>query len=86
MSTLLASRPSASGTPRLQQLKAAARKPGEASFFWYETQFNSEAVKVLPGEYFVHDEDMLIWDQINTWITFLFLLRMTGLGTGSGAE
>ena len=40
--------------------KAAPRKPGEASFFFWDAHFKNDAVKVLPGEYFVSDEDMLI--------------------------
>ena len=55
-------------TPRLAQLKAAPRKPGEASFFWYEPQFDSEAVKVLPGEYFVDTEDLLIMTTLGSCI------------------
>jgi chemotaxis protein CheD len=53
---------------RLERLKAAPRKPGEASFFWYETHFQSEAVKVLPGEYFVHSEDLLIMTTLGSCI------------------
>ncbi|MDE2093214.1 MAG: chemoreceptor glutamine deamidase CheD [Burkholderiales bacterium] len=52
--------PGAAAPTRLERLKAEPRRPGEASFFWYETQFQCEAVKVLPGEYFVHAEDILI--------------------------
>ncbi len=55
-------------TPRLDWLKAAPRKPGEASFFWYEPQFDSEAVKVLPGEYFVDTEELLIMTTLGSCI------------------
>ena len=55
-------------TPRLERLKAAPRKPGEASFFFYDAHFKNEAVKVLPGEYFVHDEDMLIMTTLGSCI------------------
>ena len=47
-------------TPRLDQLRAAARSPGEATFFYWDANFKNDAVKVLPGEFFVSDEDMLI--------------------------
>jgi chemotaxis protein CheD len=40
-------------TERLAWLKAQPRKAGEASFFFWESHFRMEAVKVLPGEYFV---------------------------------
>ena len=45
---------------RLARLRAKTPKPGEASFFFYEAHFKSDAVKVLPGEYYVDDEDLLI--------------------------
>jgi chemotaxis protein CheD len=45
---------------RLDRLRATARTPGEASFFFWDANFGNEAVKVLPGEFFVSDEDMLI--------------------------
>lgn len=57
----------AAGT-RLARLKAAPRKPGEASFFFYDAHFKNDAVKVLPGEYFVHDEDILILTTLGSCI------------------
>lgn len=45
---------------RIAELKARPRKPGEASFFYFDPNFQFDAVKVLPGEYFVTDEDLLI--------------------------
>jgi chemotaxis protein CheD len=45
---------------RLERLRAAPRAPGEASFFFWDANFKNDAVKVLPGEFFVSDEDMLI--------------------------
>jgi chemotaxis protein CheD len=53
---------------RLQRLKAKARGPGEASFFWYDTQFRCEAVKVLPGEYFVSEENILVMTTLGSCI------------------
>ncbi|MDF1482765.1 chemoreceptor glutamine deamidase CheD [Extensimonas sp. H3M7-6] len=44
----------------LAQLKARARQPGEAGFFYLDNHFGRVAVKVLPGEYFVTGADMLI--------------------------
>jgi chemotaxis protein CheD len=57
-----------SQTPRLASLRAGARKPGEASFFYYDAHFKSEAVKVLPGEYFVHGEDILVMTTLGSCI------------------
>ena len=45
---------------RLQRLKGQPRGPGEASFFFHDAHFKCEAVRVLPGEYFVDSEDTLI--------------------------
>ena len=55
-------------SPRLEQLKAVQRRPGEASFFWFDTQFQSEAVKVLPGEYYVDDHELLIMTTLGSCI------------------
>jgi chemotaxis protein CheD len=61
-------RPSIGATPRLQQLKAQSRRPGEASFFYMDSQFKCEAVKVLPGEFFVYNEDILIMTTLGSCI------------------
>lgn len=58
----------ASRSSRLAQLRAVARRPGEASFFWYDAHFGNDAVKVLPGEYFVHAEDVLIMTTLGSCI------------------
>lgn len=55
-------------TPRLSHLKAQPRKPGEASFFYYDAHFKNEAVKILPGEYFVFNEDILIMTTLGSCI------------------
>lgn len=53
---------------RLERLKAAPRKSGEASFFFYDAHFKNEAVKVLPGEFFVADEDLLVMTTLGSCI------------------
>ncbi|CAN5379894.1 chemoreceptor glutamine deamidase CheD [soil metagenome] len=53
---------------RLEWLKAQPRGAGEASFFWFETTFRKEAVKVLPGEYFVDSNDILIMTTLGSCI------------------
>jgi chemotaxis protein CheD len=53
---------------RLDHLKAQTRKPGEASFFFYDAHFRNDAVKILPGEYFVHNEDLLIMTTLGSCI------------------
>ncbi|MBL8343361.1 MAG: chemoreceptor glutamine deamidase CheD, partial [Rubrivivax sp.] len=53
---------------RLDRLRARPRKPGEASFFFWDAHFGKESVKVLPGEFFVHDEDVLVTTTLGSCI------------------
>ena len=69
-----------SAPTRLDQLKRRPRKPGEASFFWYEPQFANEAVKVLPGEYFVYHEDILIMTTLGSCIAACLWDRQAKVG------
>jgi chemotaxis protein CheD len=55
-------------TTRLDRLKNAPRRAGEASFFFHDAHFRNDAVKVLPGEFFVHDEDLLIMTTLGSCI------------------
>jgi chemotaxis protein CheD len=55
-------------TPRLAAMKAKPRKPGEASFFFYDSHFRIESVKVLPGEFYVDNEDVLITTTLGSCI------------------
>ncbi|MEO8057821.1 MAG: chemoreceptor glutamine deamidase CheD [Burkholderiales bacterium] len=74
------STPAGSAPSRLEQLKRRQRKPGEASFFWYEPQFANEAVKVLPGEYFVYNEDILIMTTLGSCIAACLWDRQAKIG------
>jgi chemotaxis protein CheD len=65
---------------RLEQLKARPRKPGEASFFYYDAHFKNDAVKILPGEYFVHDEDMLVMTTLGSCIAACLWDRNVRIG------
>ncbi len=67
-------------TPRLDQLKSRPHRPGEASFFYFDAHFRNEAVKVLPGEYFVHDEDMLITTTLGSCIAACLWDRQQRVG------
>lgn len=53
---------------RLARLRTETRQPGEASFFFHDNQFHRDAVKVLPGEYFVHDSDIVILTTLGSCI------------------
>jgi len=65
---------------RLEKLKAQSRKPGEASFFFYDAHFKNDAVKILPGEYFVHHEDMLIMTTLGSCIAACLWDRNARIG------
>ncbi len=81
---------------RLDKLKARTPKPGEASFFFYEAHFQSDAVKILPGEYFVYHEDLLIMTTLGSCIAVCLWDRQAKVGgmnhfmlpdnAGSGAD
>jgi chemotaxis protein CheD len=60
--------PMAARTTRLDILKSRAPKPGEASFFYHDHHFQHDAVKVLPGEYYVTADDMLIMTVLGSCI------------------
>ncbi|MDE1948161.1 MAG: chemoreceptor glutamine deamidase CheD [Burkholderiales bacterium] len=68
------------GPTRLERLKSAPRRPGEASFFFHDAHFRNDAVKVLPGEYFVHDEDILIMTTLGSCIAACLWDREKRLG------
>jgi chemotaxis protein CheD len=53
---------------RVDQLKAQPRKPGEASFFYADHHFQVDAVKVLPGEYFVANDDIVVMTVLGSCI------------------
>jgi chemotaxis protein CheD len=52
----------------VDELRAQPRKPGEASFFYADHHFQYDAVKVLPGEYFVSGDDLLIMTVLGSCI------------------
>jgi len=65
---------------RLERLKAQPRKAGEASFFFYDAHFRNDAVKILPGEFFVHDEDILIMTTLGSCIAACLWDRHARIG------
>jgi chemotaxis protein CheD len=67
-------------TPRLDKLKAQVRKPGEASFFFYDAHFKNEAVKVLPGEYYCDTEDLLVMTTLGSCIAACLWDRQARIG------
>ncbi len=70
----------AAATAWVNRLKAAPRKSGEASFFFYDSHFKSAAVKVLPGEFFVDTEDVLIQTTLGSCIAACLWDRTANVG------
>ncbi len=68
------------GAARVAQLKAMPRKPGEASFFFYDAHFKNAAVKILPGEYFVDNEDLLVMTTLGSCIAACLWDRHAQIG------
>ena len=62
------SAPVSTAASQLARLKAAPRRAGEASFFYYDAHFKNNAVKVLPGEFFVYAEDILVMTTLGSCI------------------
>lgn len=54
---------------RVDHLKSLPRSPGEASFFYSDHHFQYDAVKVLPGEYFVANEDIMVMTVLGSCIS-----------------
>ena len=69
----------ADGT-RLAALRARPRRDGEASFFYRDPAFGTEAVKVLPGEWFVHDEDIAVLTVLGSCVAACLVDRAAGVG------
>lgn len=68
------------GAARVAQLKAQPRKSGEASFFFYDAHFKNAAVKILPGEYFVDTEDILVMTTLGSCIAACLWDRHAQIG------
>ncbi len=65
---------------RLDLLRGQSRKPGEASFFFFDAHFRNEAVKVLPGEYYVDTEDLLVMTTLGSCIAACLYDRQARVG------
>lgn len=68
------------GAARVAQLKSMPRKNGEASFFFYDAHFKNAAVKILPGEYFVDTEDILVMTTLGSCIAACLWDRHAQIG------
>jgi chemotaxis protein CheD len=57
------------GVSNVDHLKSLPRNPGEASFFYSDHHFQYDAVKVLPGEYFVASDDIMVMTVLGSCIS-----------------
>ncbi|MES2183525.1 MAG: chemoreceptor glutamine deamidase CheD [Pseudomonadota bacterium] len=64
----------------LEQLKAQPRKASEASFFYFDHHFQYNAVKVLPGEFFVSNQELVIMTVLGSCISACLWDTRAGLG------
>ena len=55
-------------TAGVERLRGLPRKPGQAAFFYRDHHFQHDAVKVLPGEYYVTNDEMMIMTVLGSCI------------------
>ncbi len=67
-------------TSPLATLRARPRRAGEASFFFHDPHFNSDAVKVLPGEYFVHGRGLVMTTTLGSCVAACLWDHHAGVG------
>lgn len=68
------------GLPDVASLKRMRRRDHEASFFFHDPGFGRTAVKVLPGEFFVHDQDLVVTTTLGSCVSAC--LHDSGAGVG----
>jgi chemotaxis protein CheD len=68
------------GLPDVASLKRMRRRDHEASFFFHDPSFGRTAVKVLPGEFFVHDQDLVVTTTLGSCVSAC--LHDSGAGVG----
>jgi chemotaxis protein CheD len=64
-------------------MQALQRKPprsGQASFYYFDYAFQSEAVKILPGEFYVHDDDVVLMTVLGSCVAACLCDRGAGVG------
>jgi chemotaxis protein CheD len=64
----------------LAQLRAARRPAHSASFFYYDARHANVAVKVLPGEFFVADQDLMVMTTLGSCIAVCLWDSHAGVG------
>ena len=64
----------------LAHLRARPRREHEASFFFEDPALGRTSVKVLPGEFYVHDQDVAITTTLGSCVAACLHDRTAGIG------
>ncbi len=64
----------------MEALRRKPRREGQASFYYFDHAFQSEAVKILPGEYYVHDDDVVLMTVLGSCVAACLCDRGVGVG------
>lgn len=64
----------------LDALRARARREHEAGIFFTDPHFGRAAVKVLPGEYYVHDQDVVVTTTLGSCVSACLHDAAAGVG------
>lgn len=64
----------------LARLRQRPRREGEASFFFQDAAFGRAAVKVLPGEFFVYDQDVAVNTTLGSCVAACLHDPSSGIG------
>ncbi len=70
----------AAGPATVEELRKRPHKAGQASFYYFDHHFQCNAVKVLPGEYFVTGENLLICTVLGSCIAACLWDRTLNIG------
>jgi chemotaxis protein CheD len=66
---------------RIRAIKARPRSEYEAHAFYHDAAFRLDAVKLMPGEYFVHDaDDLLLTTVLGSCVSVCLIDRVAHLG------
>ncbi len=66
---------------RIKAIRARLRSEYEAGAFYHDAAFRLDAVKLMPGEYFVHDaDDLLLTTVLGSCVSVCLIDRVAHLG------
>lgn len=67
-------------TPKMEALRRKPPREGQASFYYFDYAFQCEAVKILPGEYYVHNDDVVLMTVLGSCVAACLCDRGAGVG------